>query len=62
VNEHRLATSRTQPELRANAAELHRMAATARTEDVRDALIRLAGRFDRLAAGLVAEEDGGGVP
>ncbi len=43
-------SERTAAELPAKAAELRSMAATARTEDVRDALLRLARRFETVAA------------
>jgi hypothetical protein len=43
-------------ELQARAAELRRMAATATTEDVRDALLRLAARIEALVASV--DQDG----
>ncbi len=44
----------TPAELRARAMKYRAMAATATTADVRDALIRLAVRFEEMAAGRKA--------
>ena len=49
---------RSATELQAKAAELLRMADTARTADTRDALLRLAGRFAMLAESRIAEQVG----
>ena len=46
----RLPSRRTTAELTAKAAELRQMAATATTQEARDALLRLADRYDRVAA------------
>ena len=56
-SDHPTAVSRRATELRAKAVELRGMAATAMTEDVRDALLRLAGGYEVLAAD-VAEREG----
>jgi hypothetical protein len=45
-------------ELQAKAEELLRMSETARTEDTRDALLRLARRFATLAESRVADDVG----
>ena len=51
-------SQRTATELLAKAAELLRMAETARTADTRDALRRLADRFARLAESRIADQAG----
>ena len=45
-------------ELQAKAEELLMMSKTARTEDTRDALLRLAHRFARLAQSRVGDDVG----
>jgi hypothetical protein len=54
-------SQRTATELLAKAAELLRMAETARTADTRDALRRLADRFARLAESRIADQAGHGA-
>ena len=49
--------SRTVEELTARAAEFRRMAATATTALVRDALLKLAKRFEDAAAGRARPTD-----
>jgi hypothetical protein len=49
---------RSATELQAKAEELLRMSETARTEDTRDALRRLAGRFALLAESRAADQAG----
>jgi len=45
-------------ELQTRAADLRKMAETARTLHTRDALLRLAGRYARLAQERIALSDG----
>jgi hypothetical protein len=45
-------------ELHGKAADLHKMAQTARTLDTRDALLRLAARYTQLAQERMAAGDG----
>jgi hypothetical protein len=49
IDETRPPAERTSRDLWAKADELHRMASTATTRDTRDALLRLAARYGRLA-------------
>ena len=45
-------------DLHGKAADLRKMAETARTQDTRDALLRLAARYAQLAQARMAESNG----